>query len=86
MSNSLTVQGGLASTPPNSQEEVALPARPTFQSHPEEFGLHMATQEFRKMQEPKISKMKGGYTSTAGLVFQSWLKDICVYVKDRRLS
>ena len=25
-------------------------------------------------------------TSSAGLVFQSWLKDICVHVQDRRLT
>ena len=38
------------------------------------------------MQEPKISKLKGGYSSLAGLVFQSWLKDIHVHVEDRRLT
>ena len=36
------------------------------------------------MQEPKISKLKGGYS--ARLIFQSWLKDICVHVQDRRLT
>ena len=34
----------------------------------------------------KISKLKGGYTSSAGLVFQSWLKDICVHIQDQRLT
>ena len=38
------------------------------------------------MWEPKIRKLKGGYTSSARLVFQSWLKDICVHVEDRRLT
>ena len=38
------------------------------------------------MQEPKISKLKGGYSSSARLIFQSWLKDICVHVEDRRLT
>ena len=38
------------------------------------------------MQEPKISKLKGGYTPSAGLVFQSWLKDIHVYVQDNKLT
>ena len=38
------------------------------------------------MCEPKISKLKGGYTSSAGLVFKSWLKDICVHIQDRRLT
>ena len=36
------------------------------------------------MQEPKISKLKGGYTSSARLVFLSWIKD--VHVQDRRLT
>ena len=45
--------------------------------------LHMNLE--KKMREPKISKLKGGYTSSAGLVFQSWLQDICVHVQDRRL-
>ena len=38
------------------------------------------------MWEPKISKLKGGYSSSAGLVFQSWLKDIHVHVEDRKLT
>ena len=43
-------------------------------------------ENLEKMQEPKISKLKGGYTSSAGLVFQFWLKDIHVHVQDRRLT
>ena len=38
------------------------------------------------MWEPKISKLKGGYSSPPGLIFKSWLKDICVHVEDRRLT
>ena len=38
------------------------------------------------MREPKISKLKGGYSSSAGLIFQSWLKDICVHMEDQRLT
>ena len=38
------------------------------------------------MQEPKISKLNGGYSSSAGLIFQSWLKDIHIHVEDRRLK
>ena len=30
--------------------------------------------------------LKGGYTSSAGLVFQSWLKDIHEHVQDQRLT
>ena len=64
---------------------MALPPRPISSSHTDEIGLHSAAHKFRKMQEPKISKLKGGYSSSAGLIFQSWLKDICVHVEDIRL-
>ena len=37
-----TGEGGFTSTPQNLQEEVALPAKQTFQYHPEEIGLHVA--------------------------------------------
>ena len=46
----------------------------------------MAVQEFCQMQEPKINKLKGGYSSTANLIFQSWLKDIRVHVEDQNLT
>ena len=75
-----------SSTPYRYQEDVVLPSRPTESNHPEEVGFHAAACKFRKMQDPKISKLKGGYSSSAGLIFQSWLKDICVHVKDRRLK
>ena len=46
----------------------------------------MATQEFHKLHEPKINKLKGGYSATANLIFQSWLKDIWVHVEDWNLT
>ena len=64
---------------------MALPPRPVLQSHPDEIWLQAAAQEFRKMQEPKFSSLKGGYTSSAGLVFKSLLKDIHVHVQYQRL-
>ena len=79
------MQGSLTSTLLNRPQEVALPPRPVLQSHPDEIGLYTAAGEFRKMQEPKISMLQGGYTSSAGLLFQSWLKDISVHVQDERL-
>ena len=38
--------------------------------------LQVVATEFRKLQEPKVDKFKGGYSSDASLVYQSWLKDI----------
>ena len=64
-----TMGGVASSTPHRYQEEVVLPSRPTESNHPEEVGFHVAAHEFRKMWEPKISKLKGGYSSSAGLIF-----------------
>ena len=46
----------------------------------------MATQKFCKMCEPKINKLKGGYSAPANLIFQFWLKDIRVHVEDKKLT
>ena len=43
-------------------------------------------QEFRKLREPKINKLKGVYSATANLIFQSWLKDINAHVEDQNLT
>ena len=48
--------------------------------------MKMAAQEFCKLCEPNINKLKGGYSTTANLIFQSWLKDIKVYVEDWSLT
>ena len=48
--------------------------------------MQMATQEFHKMCKPKINKLKSGYSATANLIFQSWLKDIQVHVEHCNLS
>ena len=43
-------------------------------------------EEFKKMREPKISKLKGGYSANAMLVFNSWLKDIKMCIQEHKLS
>ena len=48
--------------------------------------LQAAATEFKKLQEPKVATFKGGYSSDASLVFQSWLKDIQVYKLECCLS
>ena len=48
--------------------------------------LQAAATEFKKLREPKVAKFKGGYSSDASLVFQSWLKDIRVYTIEHCLS
>ena len=82
-----TMGGDVTSSIPHRyQEEVILPSRPTEMNHPEEIEFQAAAHKFRKMCEPKISKLKGGYSLSAGLSFQSWLKDICVHIEDRKLT
>ena len=44
----------------------------------------MAAQEFTNCVS-QIKKLKGGYSAIVSLIFQSWLKDIRVYVEDWNL-
>ena len=46
--------------------------------------LQLVAEEFRKIHEPKIQKLKGGYSANAMPVFNSWLKDIEICVKERK--
>ena len=48
--------------------------------------MKVAVQEFCKLRETKINKLKGGYSATANLIFQSWLKDINAHVEDQNLT
>ena len=54
--------------------------------YPPEYDMKMAVQEFHKLHQPKINKLKGGYSATANLIFQSWLKDISIHVQDQNLT
>ena len=47
--------------------------------------LHVVAIGLRKLSEPKVENLKGGYSSDASLVFQSWLKDIQMYVLEHGL-
>ena len=48
--------------------------------------LQLVAEEFRKICEPKIQKLKGRYSDNAMLVFNSWLKDIEICVRERKLT
>ena len=48
--------------------------------------LQLTAEEFRKIHEPKIQKLKGRYSANAMLVFNSWLKDIEMCIKEWKLS
>ena len=46
----------------------------------------MAVQEFHELCKPNINKLKGAYSATANLIFQSWFEDIKVHVEDWNLT
>ena len=45
-----------------------------------------ASKEFWQMQEPKITKLRGGYSADAELMFRSWKSDILANISDRELD
>ena len=49
------------------------------------YEIQMTVQEVHKMWEPKINKLKGGYSATENFIFQLWLKDIRIHVEDQNL-
>ena len=51
-----------------------------------EHSLEVAAQEFKKIREPKIAKLKVGYSANTALIFNSWLKDIDMCVQDCNLT
>ena len=48
--------------------------------------LQLVAEEFRKICESKIQKLKGRYVANAMLVFNSWLQDIEMCIKSGKLS
>ena len=48
--------------------------------------LWLLAKEFRKILEPKIQKHKGRYSANVMLVFNSWLRDIEIYMKEQKLT
>ena len=79
-------QGGFTSTPLRHSEEGRSKARVSTEVYPPGYDMKVAAQEFCKLHQPKINKLKGGYSATANLIFQSWLKDINVHIEDWNLT
>ena len=48
--------------------------------------LQLMAEEFRKIHKLKIQKLKGRYSANAMLVFNSWLKDTEMGVKEWKLT
>ena len=51
--------------------------------YPPGYDMKVAVQEFHKLHEPKINKLKGGYSATANLIFQLWCN---THVEDWNLT
>ena len=79
-------QGRFTSTPLRHLKEDRTKARISPEVYPPRYAMKVAVQEFHKLHEPKINKLKGGYSATANLIFQSWLKDINTNVEDWNLT
>ena len=79
-------QGGFTSTPLRHPEEGRSKARANTEVYPPRYDMKVAAQEFCKLHKPKINKLKGGYSATANLIFQSWLKDINIHIEDWNLT
>ena len=47
--------------------------------------LQLAAEVFKRIRESQISKLKGGYSTDAMLLFNSWLKDIEMCIEEWRL-
>ena len=45
-----------------------------------------ASKEFRWMREPKITRLRGGYSADAELMFRSWKSDILADISNRELD
>ena len=61
-------------------EELRSKARLNLATYLPGYEMKMAVQEFHRLHEPNINKLNGGYSVTANLLFQSWLKDIKVHL------
>ena len=79
-------QGGFTCTPLRHPEEDRSKARVNTEVYPPRYDMKVAVQEFCKLHKPTINKLKGGYSATANLIFQSWLKDINIHIEDRNLT
>ena len=44
------------------------------------------SKEVHRMHEPKIMKLRGGYSANAELMFRSWKSDILVNINNRKLD
>ena len=81
-----TLRGDLHLLPEDILSRVEQEARVSTEVYPPGYDMKVAVQEFHKLHKPKINKLKGGYSATANLIFQSWLKDIHIHVQNWNLT
>ena len=81
-------QSSRVSQVPSDEQDLFKNPEPKRDLYEEGFScsLQAAATECKKLHKPKVVKFKGGYSSDASLVYQSWLKDIWVYTLECHLS
>ena len=62
-------QGRFTSTPLRHLKEDRAKARISPEVYRPGYGMKVAVQEFHKLHEPKMNKLKGGYSANANLIF-----------------
>ena len=67
-------------TPPRTPKEETI-AESVLQNT-----MQTLASEFKRTREPKIQKFRGGTSSSALLVFKSWMQDIECAIKDHNLN
>ena len=72
---------GISSTNFGAAQDVA-----TIAAEVSAAAAAQASKEFQRMREPKITKLHGGYSADAELVFRSWRVDILANIQDRELD
>ena len=82
-------QGAFTSTPrklPEEQQPKDSINQIAPTTYPSSYEMKIVAQEFHKLHEPKIDKLKDRYSAAANLVFQLWLKDMKVHMEDWNLT
>ena len=67
-------------TPPGAHKEETIAESVLYNT------MQTLALEFKQTLEPKIQKFRGGTSSSALLVFKSWMQDIECAIKDRNLN
>ena len=80
LNHTFDVSGILVTNVGNAQDAATIAAEVLAAA------VAQASKEFQRMQEPKITKLRGGYSADAELVFWSWWADVLASIQDWELD